>query len=84
MLAWENKRRNQHRETSPDIQDSELMNLTDRQNRGFRGSNLPRTHDRADVNLEAVLSDSIAGNHGAETALNETTVRVWKIEIVAT
>lgn len=36
MLVWENKKRDKRNETSPDIQDSEFMNLTDRQNRGFR------------------------------------------------
>ena len=37
---WENKKRNRLNEKSSDIQDSEFMNFTDRQNRGFRVSDV--------------------------------------------
>jgi hypothetical protein len=38
MLVWENKKRDKGIERSPDIPDSEFMNLTDGQDRGFRVS----------------------------------------------
>jgi hypothetical protein len=57
MLVWENKKRDKRNETSPDIQDSEFMNLTDRQNRGFRVSSScpPSSLDEEHANVETVL-----------------------------
>ena len=58
MIVWENKKRDKRNEISPDIEDSEFMNLTDRQNRGFRVSSScpPGSLEEEHTNGETVLS----------------------------